>query len=176
MPNRPSSDAIPADIEERGAQKAEAQAKTEEPSPAVQADSETQRFAEIGRFVASLAGLVQGAGPVALPTAAAPVLTPHSTVPVAAPAAKPVKAADAAPQGPTVNAPLNGTFYRSAGPGKPELSKEGDSLKAGDPLCIVEAMKLFNQIKADKPLKVVKFLVEHGAVVAKGQPLAVVSY
>ena len=169
-------DAIPADIEERGAQKAEAQAKTEEPSPAVQADSETQRFAEIGRFVASLAGLVQGAGPVALPAAAAPVLTPPSTAPVAAPAAQPVKTADVAPQGPTVNAPLNGTFYRSAGPGKPELSKEGDSLKAGDPLCIVEAMKLFNQIKADKPLKVVKFLVEHGAVVAKGQPLAVVSY
>jgi acetyl-CoA carboxylase biotin carboxyl carrier protein len=71
---------------------------------------------------------------------------------------------------------LSGTFYRSAGPGKPELAKEGDSLKAGDPLCIVEAMKLFNQIKADKPLKIVKFMVEHGAVVSKGQPLAVVSY
>jgi len=71
---------------------------------------------------------------------------------------------------------LNGTFYRSAGPDKPALANEGDSLKAGAPLCIVEAMKLFNQIKADKPLKIVKFLVEHGAVVAKGQPLALVCY
>ena len=122
--------------------------------------------------------MVQGTGPVALPTAAAPVPPPSAPV-VTAPAAKPTKpekAADAAPQGPTINAPLSGTFYRSAGPGKPELAKEGDSLKAGDPLCIVEAMKLFNQIKADKPLKIVKFMVEHGAVVSKGQPLAVVSY
>jgi acetyl-CoA carboxylase biotin carboxyl carrier protein len=96
----------------------------------------------------------------------------------AAPAAAPAKKAEApaAVAGPTINAPLNGTFYRSNGPGKPELAKEGDSLKAGDALCIVEAMKLFNQIKADKPLKVVKFLAEHGAVVAKGQPLAVVAY
>ena len=83
---------------------------------------------------------------------------------------------DAPVAGPTINAPLNGTFYRSPGPGKPELAKEGDSLKAGDPICIVEAMKLFNQIKTDKPLKVVKFLVSHGAVVAKGQPLASVQY
>jgi len=80
------------------------------------------------------------------------------------------------PSGPTINAPLRGTFYRSAGPGKPNLSNEGDTLKAGDPLCIVEAMKLFNQIKADKPLTIVKFLVEHGTAVAKGQPLAVVKY
>jgi acetyl-CoA carboxylase biotin carboxyl carrier protein len=104
-------------------------------------------------------------------------------LPVSAPAA-PTAAAAAAPEpkkaeavaGPTINAPLNGTFYRSPGPGKPELAKDGDSVKAGDPLFIVEAMKLFNQIKADKPLTVVKFLVDHGAVVAKGQPLCVVQY
>ena len=167
-------DAIPADIEEGNGPKAEAQAQAEEPVPPAQADAETQRLAEIGRFVVSLAGLVQGAGSAVT----APVLPPSAPA-VAAPAAKPekpAKAADAAPQGPTINAPLSGTFYRSAGPGKPELAKEGESLKAGDPLCIVEAMKLFNQIKADKPLKIVKFMVEHGAVVSKGQPLAVVSY
>jgi len=171
-------DPIPADLEECGTKKAEADAKTEAPAPAASVDPETQRFAEIGRFVASLAGLVQGAGAVALPAAAAvPAPAPTPAPAAAAPVAKPAeKAADAVPQGPTVPAPLNGTFYRSSGPGKPELAQEGDSLKAGDPLCIVEAMKLFNQIKADKPLKVVKFLVEHGAVVAKGQPLAVVSY
>ena len=109
---------------------------------------------------------------LALPDLPAPA--PAAAAPAAAPA--PAKKADAPVAGPTINAPLNGTFYRSPGPGKPELAKEGDSLKAGDPLCIVEAMKLFNQIKADKPLKVVKFLVEHGSVVTKGQPMAVVQY
>ena len=105
------------------------------------------------------------------PAPAAAPAAPAAAIPAPAKPAGP-----AAVEGPTINAPLNGTFYRSSAPGKPELSKEGDSLKAGDPLCIVEAMKLFNQIKADRPLTVVKFLVEHGAVVAKGQPLAAVKY
>ena len=86
------------------------------------------------------------------------------------------RAASAAPTGPTIDAPLNGTFYRSAGPGKPELAKEGDKIAAGGSVCIVEAMKLFNAIKAEKPLTVVRFLVEHGAAVTKGQPLVEVKY
>jgi len=167
-------DPIPADIEEGSAKQAETKGNVDTPAPVAQVDADTQRFAEIGRFVASLAGLVQGSGTISLP-ASAPLL-PQPAAPAAAPVAPPVKAVDAAPQGPTINAPLNGTFYRSAGPDKPALANEGDSLKAGAPLCIVEAMKLFNQIKADKPLKIVKFLVEHGAVVAKGQPLALVCY
>jgi biotin carboxyl carrier protein len=73
--------------------------------------------------------------------------------------------------GPTINAPLNGTFYRSSAPGKPNLAEEGSSVKAGDAICIVEAMKLFNQIKADKPCRIVKFLVNHGDHVKKGQPM-----
>jgi oxaloacetate decarboxylase alpha subunit len=167
-------DPIPADSEggekkpEAGSQRSEVGGQRSE------MDAETQRFAEIGRFVASLAGLVNAGGagvPPAVPAAAPP---PKPAQP--APEAQPAKAAAAAPEGPTVNAPLNGTFYRSSAPGKPELAKEGDALKAGEPLCIVEAMKLFNQIKADKPLAVVKFLVEHGAVVSKGQPLALVRY
>jgi oxaloacetate decarboxylase alpha subunit len=163
-------DPIPADLE---GTKEEGKGKSEgAPAPAPAVDAETQRFAEIGRFVASLAGLVSG-GAVA-PAALSKPLAPAAPAPVSV--APPSKAADAAPQGPTVDAPLNGTFYRSSGPGKPELAKAGDSLKAGDPLCIVEAMKLFNQIKAGKPLTVVEFLVEHGAVVSKGQPLAVVKY
>lgn len=165
-------DPIPADLEGAGQAAPAAAPKAEAAAVAAPSD-DTQKFAEIGRLVAGLAsrlGFAAGAAPVALPEVAV-------AAPAAVPAAAPVpKAAPAAVAGPTINAPLNGTFYRSPGPGKPELSKEGDSLKAGDPLCIVEAMKLFNQIKADKPLKVVKFLVEHGAVVAKGQPLAVVQY
>jgi oxaloacetate decarboxylase alpha subunit len=170
-------DPIPADLEgkkEEGNGKSEA---VPAPAPASAADAETQRFAEIGRFVASLAGLVNGGGavaPAALPALPKPAVSAAPQAP--APDAKSAEAAAAAPQGPTINAPLNGTFYRSPGPGKPELANEGGSLKAGEPLCIVEAMKLFNQIKADKPLTVVRFLAEHGAAVSKGQPLAVVKY
>jgi len=174
-------DPIPADLEsagqkkpENGDQKPDADGQ---PVPAAAPTDETLKFAEIGRLVAGLAcrlGFAAGGASVALPTVSA-----AASVPAAAPTAPAVPAAAKKAEpvaGPTVNAPLNGTFYRSAGPGKPELAKEGDSLKAGDALCIVEAMKLFNQIKADKPLKVVKFLVGHGAVVTKGQPLCVVQY
>jgi len=163
---------IPADQEAAAQKPAAAGAqKAEEAGPKAAAADETAKFAEIGKLVAGLAsrlGFVAGAVPVAVPEMAA-AAAPK-------PAAAPAKKAEEAVSGPTINSPLNGTFYRSSGPGKPELSKEGDSLKAGDPVCIVEAMKLFNQIKADKPLKVVKFLVDHGSVVAKGQPLAVVQY
>jgi len=83
--------------------------------------------------------------------------------------------ADAGAQdGPTIDAPLNGTFYRSAGPGKPNFAQEGDKVKKGQPVCIVEAMKLFNQIKAPSDCEIVKFLVEHGSGVEKGQPLVTI--
>jgi len=140
------------------------------PAPAASADAEMARFADIGRLVASLAGKlgVTGGGAASLPVMnVLPVATP-AAAPVAAPAA----AAPAAVCGPTINAPLNGTFYRSAAPGKPNLAEEGAAVKAGDAICIVEAMKLFNQIKADKACKIVKFLVNHGDHVAKGQPMA----
>ena len=93
------------------------------------------------------------------------------------PSKKAVKAApkeDSAPEkakGPTIDAPLTGTFYRSSGPGKDAFSEVDDVVKAGDPVCIVEAMKLFNQIEAPKKCKVVRFLCEHGDPVQKGQPL-----
>ncbi len=81
------------------------------------------------------------------------------------------EAPEAAAEGPTVDAPLTGTFYRFAEPGDPELAKEGDTVEADQPVCIVEAMKLFNQIKAPTKCKIVKFLVEHGTAVEKGQAL-----
>jgi pyruvate carboxylase len=160
---------IPADLEGAGVQKVQEAGGLKPEAGCQQAavSDETQRFAEIGRLAVGLAsrlGFGSGALPAVLPD-----------LPAAAPA--PVQKAETpAVTGPTINAPLSGTFYRSPGPGKPELAKEGDSLKAGEPLCIVEAMKLFNHIKADKSLRVLNFLVMHGAVVAKGQPLAVVQY
>ena len=71
-------------------------------------------------------------------------------------------------------APLNGTFYRSAGPGKPELAADGASVKAGDAVCIVEAMKLFNPIKATAS-GTITFAAKHGAAVAKGETIAWIS-
>ncbi len=96
-----------------------------------------------------------------------------TATPVAAPEA-PAAADDSAPDGPTIDSPLTGTFYRSAEPGKPSLRDEGDKVKAGESVCIVEAMKLFNEIKAPANCKLIKFLVEHGDHVEKGQPLVVI--
>ena len=69
--------------------------------------------------------------------------------------------------------PLNGTFYRSDAPGKPPVAADGATVKAGDAICVVEAMKLFNPIKAPSGGKVV-FVVEHGRQVTKGQVVAVI--
>ncbi|MBO7482767.1 MAG: pyruvate carboxylase subunit B [Kiritimatiellae bacterium] len=83
------------------------------------------------------------------------------------------KSADA-PAGTPVLAPLNGTFYRSDAPGKPQMAADGASVKAGDAVCVVEAMKLFNPIKASASGKIT-FLVEHGKAVSKGQAVAVIA-
>ncbi|MCQ2389324.1 MAG: acetyl-CoA carboxylase biotin carboxyl carrier protein, partial [Kiritimatiellae bacterium] len=66
------------------------------------------------------------------------------------------------------------TFYRSAGPGKPELAADGAAVKPGEAVCIVEAMKLFNPIKAPAGGKIT-FLVKHGETVVKGQTLATIA-
>jgi oxaloacetate decarboxylase alpha subunit len=93
----------------------------------------------------------------------------------ATPATGAAAGADASvPAGTPVPAPLNGTFYRSDAPGKPQMAADGATVKAGDAVCVVEAMKLFNPIKAPAAGKIT-FLVEHGKSVAKGQPLAVIS-
>jgi oxaloacetate decarboxylase (Na+ extruding) subunit alpha len=71
----------------------------------------------------------------------------------------------------TINAPLVGKFYISKGPGKPAFVKEGDTINAGDKVCIVEAMKLFNEITAPVKCRIVKILTEDGKTVQKGEPL-----
>ena len=78
------------------------------------------------------------------------------------------------PKGTPVLAPLNGTFYRSDAPGKPNMADDGAVVKEGQPVCVVEAMKLFNPIKASASGKI-EFLVKHGASVTKGQPVAAIS-
>ncbi|WP_373848998.1 acetyl-CoA carboxylase biotin carboxyl carrier protein [Achromobacter insuavis] len=100
--------------------------------------------------------------------AAAPVAT-------AAPAAAPA-AAEAAPviQGHVVKAPMVGTFYRSPNPGAAPFIDVGATVKEGDPLCIIEAMKLLNEIEADKSGVIKEILVENGEPVEYGQPLFVI--
>ncbi|MDR2728674.1 MAG: pyruvate carboxylase subunit B [Chitinispirillales bacterium] len=71
----------------------------------------------------------------------------------------------------TINAPLVGTFYSAPGPGKPAFVKEGDVIEAGAKVCIVEAMKLFNEIPAPVRCRVVKVLAQDGVAVDKDQPL-----
>ncbi|WP_312999280.1 acetyl-CoA carboxylase biotin carboxyl carrier protein, partial [Achromobacter animicus] len=95
-------------------------------------------------------------------------------VAAAAPAAAP--AAPAAPviQGHVVKAPMVGTFYRSPNPGAAPFIDVGATVKEGDPLCIIEAMKLLNEIEADKAGVIKEILVENGEPVEYGQPLFVI--
>ena len=155
----------PAEQEQQPAAPAAAPAA----SAAAPADDETRRFAEIGR---TLSRLFQQMGGVAL--VPGNLLAPALETAAPAAPAPAAAAAPAEPQGETIKAPLNGTFYRTPGPGKPSFAEPGASRKAGETVCVVEAMKLFNEIKAPRDCKIVKFLVEHGAIVNKGQPLAVI--
>src|SRR5574344_407254 len=96
-----------------------------------------------------------------------------ASAPAASPSAK-AAAPAAAVSGTPVLAPLNGTFYSSDAPGKPPMAADGSAVKAGQAVCVVEAMKLFNPIKASAAGKIT-FLVEHGKAVTKGQVLATIA-
>jgi len=97
---------------------------------------------------------------------------PVAAAPAAPPAAAP--AAPAAPQGHVVKAPMVGTFYRAPNPGASAFVEVGQSVKEGEPLCIIEAMKLLNEIEADKSGVIKEILVENGEPVEYGQPLFVI--
>ena len=88
-------------------------------------------------------------------------------------AVQPPSSNTASTAGTPVLAPLNGTFYRSDAPGKPKLAEDGAAVKAGQAVCVVEAMKLFNPLKATAAGKIT-FLVEHGKAVTKGQVIATI--
>ncbi|GAA0414617.1 acetyl-CoA carboxylase biotin carboxyl carrier protein [Massilia aurea] len=94
-----------------------------------------------------------------------------------APAAAPVAAAPvvaAEPTGHVVKSPMVGTFYRSSAPGAAAFVEVGSNIKEGETLCIIEAMKLLNEIDADVSGVVTKILVENGQPVEFGQPLFVI--
>ena len=115
------------------------------------------------------------AQPVAAPVAVAPA--PAPAVPVAAVAAAPAAApADAGgvPSGHVVKSPMVGTFYRAAQPGAEPFVSVGSAVKEGDTVCLIEAMKLLNEIEADKAGTIKAILVENGQPVEYGQPLFVI--
>lgn len=106
--------------------------------------------------------------PQVAPVAAAPVAAPAPAAPAA-----PVAEAPAA-GGKVIKSPMIGTFYRSSSPDKPPFIGVGDEIKAGDVVCIVEAMKLFNEIESDLGGRIVKVLVDDGTPVEYDQPLFIV--
>jgi acetyl-CoA carboxylase biotin carboxyl carrier protein len=104
-------------------------------------------------------------------------LQQHYAQPGAAPVAAPVASVPAAPAEPTghvVKSPMVGTFYRSSAPGAAAFVEVGSTIKSGDTLCIIEAMKLLNEIDADVSGVVTQILVENGQPVEFGQPLFVI--
>jgi acetyl-CoA carboxylase biotin carboxyl carrier protein len=103
---------------------------------------------------------------------APPVMAMPTAAPAAAPpAAAPAEAADASQEGHVVKAPMVGTFYRSPSPDAKVFVEVGQAVKEGDTICIIEAMKLMNEIEADASGVVKAILVENGQPVEYGQPL-----
>ena len=78
------------------------------------------------------------------------------------------------PAGRVIKSPMVGTFYRSASPGSKAFVEIGDPIKEGEPVCIIEAMKIMNEIEADCDGKVLRILCENGQAVEFGQPLFIV--
>ncbi|WP_323751620.1 acetyl-CoA carboxylase biotin carboxyl carrier protein [Marinobacter sp.] len=95
--------------------------------------------------------------------------------PASAPVPEEASAAPAAINGHALKSPMVGTFYRSPSPSSAAFVEVGQSVKAGDVICIVEAMKMMNQIEADKSGTITEILVENGQPVEFDQPLVVIS-
>ncbi|MBK9367875.1 MAG: acetyl-CoA carboxylase biotin carboxyl carrier protein [Deltaproteobacteria bacterium] len=104
-----------------------------------------------------------------VPVAAAPVVVAAPSAPVAAPS--PAAQAPTPPPGHVVSSPMVGTFYRSASPDAPPYAELGASVRKGQVLCIIEAMKLMNEIESDADGVVVEILAQNGQPVQFGQPL-----
>ena len=118
------------------------------------------------------AGAAGAAGAPVMMMAPAPAAAPLAMAPAAAaPAAAP---AEPEQTGHIVKSPMVGTFYRASSPGAKPLVDVGQAVKEGESICIIEAMKIMNEIEADKSGTVIKVLVENGQAVEFGQPLFII--
>lgn len=130
---------------------------------------EGEESVRISRYSQSAPAPVVAAMPAAAPIAAPPA--PATAAPTSA--AEPSSEA-AVPSGHQVTAPMVGTFYRAPSPGAKPFVEVGQQVGEGDTLCIIEAMKMLNQIEADKAGKVAAILVENGQPIEYGQPLIII--
>ena len=124
------------------------------------------------RIVKGQPAVVQvAAAPAVVAAAAAPAIAavPAAAAPAPAPAAAPAE-----PAGHAVKSPMVGTFYRASSPGAKPFVEVGQQVKAGDTICIIEAMKILNEIEADKAGTSSKILCENGQAVEYGQSLFVI--
>ncbi|MEI6722152.1 MAG: acetyl-CoA carboxylase biotin carboxyl carrier protein [Betaproteobacteria bacterium] len=121
--------------------------------------------------------IVKGGGAPAI--VAAPVPGPAAPAPIAPPApavsALPAETPEAAPEGHPVKSPMVGTFYRTPSPDAKPFVEVGQAVKEGQIICIIEAMKLMNEIECDKSGTVKAILVENGQPVEYGQPLFIIA-
>jgi acetyl-CoA carboxylase biotin carboxyl carrier protein len=125
---------------------------------------EGEEAVRISRHPTGMPVAIQSAPAAFAPTAPAPAVS----------AAAPGEPAEPAPEGHVITSPMVGTFYRSPTPGAKAFTDVGQRVSVGDTLCIIEAMKMMNQIEADKAGVVKSILVENGQPVEFGQPLFVI--
>lgn len=112
---------------------------------------------------------VASAAPISVAAAPSAMATPAAAPAAASPAAAAAPAGE--PAGPTINSPMVGTFYRAAAPGEKPFINVGDSVDENTNVCIIEAMKVMNEIKAEMRGTIARILVEDGKPVQYGQPL-----
>lgn len=132
----------------------------------VQEGEESVRISRVGKAVQT----VFAAAPQAVAAAPAPAPTAASAS-TAAPAQAAAPGQPELPKGHVITSPIVGSFYRAPAPGAPPFVEVGQRVKAGDTLCVIEAMKMLNQIESDKDGVVSAILVENGQPVEYGQPL-----
>ena len=114
--------------------------------------------------------------PVVMAPVAAPVAMVAASAPAAAaPVAPPAPAAPAEVVGHVVKSPMVGTFYRASSPGSKSFVEVGSVVKEGEPICIIEAMKILNEIEADASGTITQILVDNGQAVEFGQPMFVIA-
>lgn len=136
--------------------------------------TEAEGKVRIVKSVAAEAAPVVYAQPPVMQAAPVVQAVPAATQPAASAAAPAAAPAPAATAGHTVKSPMVGTFYRASAPGAKPFIEIGAQVKEGDVLCIIEAMKILNEIEADKTGTVTRVLAENGQAVEYGQPLFVI--
>ena len=121
--------------------------------------------------------IVKGGGAVVHSYAPAPMYAQQAQAPAGAPTGPAPVAAPAAVEvapGHTVKSPMVGTFYRSSSPGAKAFVEVGSVVKEGETICIIEAMKILNEIEADKSGTITRILCDNGQAVEYGQPLFII--